>query len=176
MLDFIYMIPKLRVKMRQAVLRAKASDPKAQANGYCHTYFDNTGIDILTLATYPTDKEIDDVASEAVQEADSLVALLGLVPAQLHRLQQGAQTVTMPSISAWYSESAALSEGNDSEGDGFDDTTDSDAESLSEAQELQELIELEERNLVSRTKKQDDELMNLTCAALAITTNDLINV
>lgn len=40
MLDFIYMIPKLRVKMRQVILKSKTSDPKARAAGYSHTYFD----------------------------------------------------------------------------------------------------------------------------------------
>lgn len=49
LLDFIYMIPKLRIKIREAVLRARGSDPKARAAGYNHTYFDITNINIPTL-------------------------------------------------------------------------------------------------------------------------------
>ena len=39
-LDFIYMIPKLRVTIREAMLRAR-SDPRATASGYSHTHFDS---------------------------------------------------------------------------------------------------------------------------------------
>ena len=51
-LDFIYMIPKLCVKLHEAVLRGKSSDPKACASGYFHSYFDHEGLDLLTLSTY----------------------------------------------------------------------------------------------------------------------------
>lgn len=97
LLDFIYMVPKLHIWLRQAILRALASDPKARASGYCHTYFDHTNIDLRALATYPTDDKIDEVAREVAQEADSLVALLDIVPGQLHCLQ-GAPVVVLPSI------------------------------------------------------------------------------
>ena len=46
LLDFIYMVLKLHIHLRQAILRALASDPKAHANGYCHTHFDHTNIDL----------------------------------------------------------------------------------------------------------------------------------
>ena len=40
LLDFHYMVPKLFVKLRQAVLSSKVSDGKARASGYNHTYTD----------------------------------------------------------------------------------------------------------------------------------------
>jgi hypothetical protein len=58
MLDLLYMVPKLRVKFRAAVLLAKASDSKARAAEYTHTYFDNTGLDVLALSTFPSDDDM----------------------------------------------------------------------------------------------------------------------
>jgi hypothetical protein len=52
MLDFLYMVPKLRVRLRAAILHGKVSNPKARAAGYNHSYFDSdrSGVDILALA------------------------------------------------------------------------------------------------------------------------------
>ena len=83
-LDFVYMIPKLRIKLHEAVLRGKSSDGKARAAGYSHTYFDHEGLDLVILSTYPTNDEIELISEEAAQEADSLVALLGVDPEMLH--------------------------------------------------------------------------------------------
>jgi hypothetical protein len=169
LLDFIYMVPKLRIQLRQAILHALASDPKARASGYCHTYFDHSDINLRALATYPTDEEIDEAAREAAQEADSLIALLGVVPGQLHRLQ-GAATV-LPSIATLLAgqpeeDDEILLEGSDSD----------DEESISDARELQNLIDGEEDINISRTRAQDSQMLTLTCAALAITADEMMNV
>ena len=37
MLDFLYMVPKLKVKMRQAIFKATTSNAKSRASGYSHT-------------------------------------------------------------------------------------------------------------------------------------------
>ncbi|KAJ7122137.1 hypothetical protein C8R44DRAFT_876453 [Mycena epipterygia] len=165
MLDFLYMIPKLHVKLRAAVLRAKASDPKARAAGYSHTYFDNTGLDILALSTFPSDDAIEALASEAAEESDSLIALLGLAPSQLH---PGAipTAPVLPSIDSWYYDAAA-----DSNSD-----SDSDDESISEAQQLQDLIDKAEDDRVPRTRSQAQEILNLTSAALALSADDMIKI
>ncbi|KAJ7670785.1 hypothetical protein DFH06DRAFT_980885 [Mycena polygramma] len=166
MLDFLYMIPKLRVKIRAAVLRAKASDPKARAAGYSHTYFDNTGLDILALSTFPTDDDIDCAAAEAAEESDSLIALLGLAPSHLHPGAVSSIPV-LPSIDSWYN----VVEDEDSA---------SDSGSISEAQQLQDLIdqaeELVEDTTARHPRKQTQELLNLTSAALALTADDMIKI
>ncbi|KAJ6620818.1 hypothetical protein B0H10DRAFT_2432733 [Mycena sp. CBHHK59/15] len=164
MLDFLYMIPKLRVKLRAAVLRAKASNPKARAAGYSHTYFDTTGLDILALSTFPTDADIDEIASEAAEESDSLMALLGLAPSQLY---PGAVPVpsTLPSINTWY----------DPESD-EDNAADSDDESISEAQQLQNLIDEAEDEAVPRTRKQTQDLLGLTSATMALSADDMMKI
>ena len=166
-LDFIYMIPKLRVKLRQTILHALASDPKACANGYTHTYFDHTDVNLRALATFPTNEDIDEVADMAMQEVDSLLALLGIVPGQLHRLQD-SPTIVLPNLASLL-ESDVPSIFDDCD---FED----DAESTSEAQELQKIIESNEHNISSRTIAQDKQIMNLTCAALALTADELMNV
>lgn len=164
MLDFLYMIPKLRVKLRAAVLRAKSSDPKDRAAGYSHTYFDTTGLDILALSTFPTDDAIAEIASEAADESESLIALLGLAPSQLH--EGAVHTLPMlPSINTWY----------DAAGDS-DADSDSDVDSISEAQELQNLIDKAENAGVSRTRAEAKEILNLTSAALALTADDMMKM
>lgn len=83
--DFLYMIPQLRIKLHEAILRGKSSNGKARAGGYSHTYFDQEGLDLVVLSTYPTDAEIKIISETAAQEANSLVSLLGVNPGILHR-------------------------------------------------------------------------------------------
>ncbi|KAF5341928.1 hypothetical protein D9611_001095 [Ephemerocybe angulata] len=115
-LDFIYMIPKLRVKLRQAVLHSQASDGKARAAGYNHTYFDDGGVDFDLLATFPTDDEIEEASCLAAEEAESLVKLLGIDADRLfivNSLQESSKgpvpspnpdptEVALPPIAEWF--------------------------------------------------------------------------
>jgi hypothetical protein len=159
MLNVIFMQPKLSIKLREAVLRGRSSDPKARASGYCHTYFDTHGIDLATLATYPSDEEIQRMALEAAQEADSLVKLLGVNPEQLwHR--KSANIPMLPSIDMWYDYDDDSSEHETD--DGSDD-----------ANELQNLVDIEGNPVGSRTVKQDKQLLALTYASLSITADKL---
>lgn len=165
MLDFIFMIAKLRVTMRQAVLRAKSSDPKARAEGYSHTYYDNTGANLLNLAVYPSDTEIAPAAELAAAESDALISLLGLAPEQLHRKQAAA----IPSIGAWYSDDA---DGEPDEDEEFDD-----AQGPSDAEQLQALIDEQERaDAPMRSARVDREIMSLTCASIAVTVDEHMRV
>ena len=129
-LDFIYMLPKLRVTIREAMLRAR-SDPRATASGYSHTHFDSRGLDIPVLATFPSDDEINAAAREAADDAESLLALLGISPKHLQR----DPTTTLPSINSFPVDGLGYQEG---EGKG-DDSEDEDG-AVSEAQELQDLV------------------------------------
>ena len=163
MLDLIYMVPKLHIKIRKAIFQAQGSDPKARAAGYNHTYFDNGGMNVSNLGTYPSDGDIKLIAEVATQETDSLLALLGLVPSQLHRMQK-SQKGMLPGIDSWFKSGDNDFEDSD---DGTDDDK-SDEESLSEAQELQELLDHEEDRTLSRSRKQEEELLNLTCTAMVV--------
>jgi len=101
MLDFLYMVPKLKVKMRQAIFKAKTSNAKSRASGYSHTYFDMAGLDQMSLSTFPSDEQISMITEMASEEADSLISLLGLIPIQVHNLQH--TNVVLPGIESWLS-------------------------------------------------------------------------
>lgn len=158
LLDFLYMIPKLRIKLREAIFQARLSNPKATAAGYSHTYFDIKDINLVELAKYPTNDEIDTIAEQASEENDSLIALLGLVPSQLRR----SFFPYLPNIQSWY------------DSDLSDDEEDmSDMESITEAQELQGLLDAEENVTISRNRKGDEIMANLTCAAFAVMADEM---
>ena len=168
MLDFIYMVSKLRISLCETVLRSKTADPKARASGYSHTYFDQNGVDLVALAMFPSDDDTEATAEVAAEEAESLFALLGVVPSQL----QGNGAIRLPSIHTWF----------DLDGmDGDEDNTiriesESADEEDNDACELQDLLDRDEATLVSRSQKTEDRLMGLTCAALTVTADDMIRV
>ncbi|KAJ6573789.1 hypothetical protein DFH09DRAFT_915806 [Mycena vulgaris] len=165
-LAFIFMAPKLRITMREAVLSGKASNGKAAAYGYDHSYFDTTGADLGKLAIYPSDDEIKEASVEAAAECDSLIALLGLTPGQLYE----DIAAPLPGIGAWFSES------NESEEPVKPEEEFDNAEPvMSEAEELQALIDAEERlDAPLRNVRQDHEIMSLTCASIAVAVDEHI--
>jgi len=164
-LDFIYMIPKLRIKLRESVLRGKSSDSKARAAGYNHTYFDNEGLDLCVLSTYPSDEEITAIAGQAAQEANSLISFLGLRPEDLFSPQAVSSVVRLPGIGAWFQEEeeetvdAGLFENE------LDDETGDNVE-------LQAILDHEENSPISRRLAIDERCTNLTAAALAMAAED----
>lgn len=122
---------------------------------------------------YPSDEDIKLIADAAAQETDSLLTLLGLVPGQLYQLQKSAM-VALPSINSWFETDTAT---NSEDVDIPDDSDDgSDTESLSEAQELQDLQDHKEDRTLSRTRKQEDQLLDLTCAAMAVMADEAMKV
>ena len=136
MLDFQFMIPKLFIRMREALFSPHFSDGKARASGYNHTYTDNRGLDIPALASYPTDSEITEASSRAYGEAESLFALLGVSAADLE-----AKSSTLPSVRSWYYNT--------------DDEDDADSEDEEEPQyNFQEVLEgLEDSNVSLKGEK-----------------------
>ncbi|CAK5270401.1 unnamed protein product [Mycena citricolor] len=170
MLDFLYMVPKLRAKMRSAVLRGKSSDPKRKAAGYSHTYFDVTGLDLRALSAFPDNSTISVLASEALEESDSLVFLLGVTPVHLHSPLLPPRTA-LPSIGSWFA-----AESGDSDDD--DGSVVSDDESTSDAQQLQDLVEEAQVEMArgGHQRSQQSELLNLTSAALALEADAMVQI
>jgi hypothetical protein len=167
-LDLIYMIPQLRIKLKQSVLHGKLSDGKARAAGYSHTYFNHEGLDLVVLSTYPTDVQINAVAEIAAQEANSLIALLGVNMELLHRPQNSQRSIWLPSIDSWLEDDLDALE-LDSESDDSDND-------LGEAEELQRILDDEEASPISRSERINRKCMNLTSAALAIVTEEAVVV
>jgi hypothetical protein len=168
------MIPKPCIKIHKAILCALGSDPKGRAAGYNHTYVDNTGINIPILSVYPSDQDIQDMAEQAAQEADSLIALLGLTPSQLHRIWERQSMTAFPSITSWFQEAPGKDADTASVSDFSDDGLDN--KSPSETQELQNLLDNEEDKSLSQTQKQEEQLLNLTCAVMAVVVDEAIKV
>lgn len=148
-LDFIYMVPKLRVTIREAMLHTR-TDSRATASGYNHTHFDARGLNIPVLATFPSDNEINIAAKEAVDEAESLLALLGVSP---NRLLEGPLAVRLPPIDYLYTD-----------WDGYGDSN-----MVSEAQQLQDLIYRAEGN-------DDGELLQLVQATTLVTADEFMRM
>ena len=104
-LDFIYMLPKLNVKLSEAIFNSqlhRPSDMKAQAAGYNHTYLDAHNLDLLALARYPLQPLINNAADCAIDEAEGLIELLGVIPSVLETLNPD---ICLPSISSWFTDS-----------------------------------------------------------------------
>jgi hypothetical protein len=167
-LDFIYMIPKLRVKLHEAVLRGKSSDPKARASGYSHSYFDYEGLDLLTLSTYPSDADIGMASQDAAEEANSLIALLGINPNSLHQ-NQNAQAAQLPSVSSWFNDPHETLDFDNSDLESNGDLSDNEE---SEAQQLQHFLDEEEYSPITCTRWVDEHCLNLTSAALALAADE----
>jgi hypothetical protein len=111
------------------------------------------------------------MANEAAQVAERLVELLGVNPTQLRRPMDGSSQVMLPSIYAWYEDPALdMDQDGDENESAYSDDEDNDADGL------QALVDAEEQTLASHTNKQDDELLALTCASLAITADDITKV
>jgi hypothetical protein len=94
---------------------------------------------------------------------------VGIFLGQLHRLQ-GASAV-LPSIASLL---VHLPEEDDEISLAVSERVDE--ESISDAQELQNLIDGEEDINISRTQRQNSQMLTLTCAALAITADEMMNV
>lgn len=147
-LDFIYMIPKLRVTICEAMLHVR-TDPRATASGYSHTHFDARGLDIPTLATFPSDDEINTAAKEASEEAESILALLGVSPKRLRE----DSVVTLPPITSFHMDVDGYSGGD----------------TISEAQQLQDLVQNAEG-------VNDEDLLQLAEATALVTADDFMRM
>lgn len=97
MLDSMYMMPKLLIRIREHVLNATSPTSKARASGYNHTHADCGGIDLPMLSIFPSDEEINEFAIQAFEEAQNLLAITGIIPSTARSRNP------LPNISSWFS-------------------------------------------------------------------------
>ena len=142
------MIPKLRVTIREAMLRAR-TDSRATASGYSHTHFDSRGLDIPVLATFPSDNEIDTAAKGAAEEVESLLALLGISPKRLRE----DSAIKLPPITSFHVDEDGYRGGD----------------VISEAQLLQDLIHEVE-------KTDGEDLLRLAEATVLFTADEFMRM
>jgi len=165
MLDFYLMVPKLFIKLREAIFSTKFSDGKASAMGYNHTYADTRGIDLIALSDYPTDEDINEASEHAYKEADSLFAYLGLSADELRD-----SSSRIPSIDSWFRETFEELHREDNYTDLACDVDDeSDVEDLQAALDSTESLELS-------TERDEERLMALRCAGIALSIDEQIKM
>ncbi|KAF7970334.1 hypothetical protein HWV62_24362 [Athelia sp. TMB] len=168
MLDLLYMLTKLRVKLREAILNAQSANFKARANGYTHTYQDAKGINIPALLSFPSDFEINAAALEGMEECESLILLLGIQPAGLHLNAMGFYQ--LPGIETLPFDDSEFD-------DGASDSSDSDSE-IGDVVQLQQLMDIAESSELkgSFTEADEAKLTRLSCAAMALINDDIATV
>ena len=77
-LNFIFMTVRLHVLVRLSSELGQGIDPKARAMGYSHAYLDPETACLRSLATFPTDSEIEITSGQAWEEAVTLLGFLGI--------------------------------------------------------------------------------------------------
>ncbi|KAI0054688.1 hypothetical protein BV25DRAFT_1816702, partial [Artomyces pyxidatus] len=164
MQDFHYMVPKLHIRLREHLFLSELSDGKERASGYNHTYTDTRGLDIVALATYPSDTDIRSATDVAFSGAQNLWAALGVEVNGLGSAHTGL--ARMPSIRTWYDEPQ--------------DSDDEDMESAHEEEDEDELDSEEEPDMLqiehaiakaeaqSMDTRTEDKVNSLTYAAAAL--------
>ncbi|KAI0069937.1 hypothetical protein K474DRAFT_1609629 [Panus rudis PR-1116 ss-1] len=167
MLDFYYMVQKISVKVRNEFVLAKASDPRGRANGYNHTYLDSKDLNLPALMDHVDNSEIPSIARAAMEEAESLIGMLGLEPASVHDTQAVQH---LPSIASWLSTDA------DEDEDDLDNEEDDDdpydvAGSMSLRRALHDIEPDLCTNLLPHSTTT--RLGNLASAAAALTLDDM---
>ncbi|THH16626.1 hypothetical protein EUX98_g9272 [Antrodiella citrinella] len=188
-LDVLYAIPRIHVLIREVLKLSRngttsSSDPKATASGYAHTYFDTRDMDLRTLAIFPSDTEIEDIAKEAWAEMESLMDLAGICAADVmsdstSKLSSTGRTV-LPSVASWLNRDGVAPAMDVAESDSEDDYDADGDENASGGEEselaaLERLIEQESRAGL-RNRKDDERMTSLTCAAVAVAVDkDLIS-
>lgn len=161
--DFMYMVPKLSVQHKTTFARAYSGDAKITAGGYFHTYFDNRDLDIQELSRFPSLKGIADACKMGYNEAETLVAMLGVVPDTFYHPPSAQPAIHLPSISMWYS-TAEDSADEDSESDCGTSSEDG----LTYAEVLEDQLGIAGRRDMVFSNADDTELLAFTCAAAAL--------
>jgi hypothetical protein len=77
-MDVVYMIPKLRIILREAVFNKALTSAKDSSAGYNHSYFDTRQINLANLATFPSSEAMNDLADLAYTNIESLFSYCGL--------------------------------------------------------------------------------------------------
>lgn len=155
-MDFVYMLPKLEAKISATIFSDSTSDSWTHATGYAHTYFDCSGLDLLKLATFPSDNEIYRCSEVVYKEAVMLFASCDIFPRQFLGNNMN-NSIRLPSISSWAVPMDEL----------FNDKDDQDIEEDLESVKLQYLIRQAESDSHLSMGDQD-KILNLYFAAISV--------
>jgi hypothetical protein len=161
MLDFLYMVPKLSIRLREAFFSSRTTDGKARASGYAHSHTDTRGIDLAALSTYPSNEEIEEAANQGYQEAHSLFAYLGTTATQIYR----PGIATLPGINAWFM-------GDDDDGEDEDPLAETDGDASDKDREYQLLLD-DLEDVAPDTRRGETLLSDFRHASIALSDEDV---
>ena len=157
MLDVVYMMSKILIRIREHVLNAESPTGKARASGYNHTHADCDGVDISLLSIFPSDEDINQLAVQAFEEAQNLLAVTGIIPSTARSRH------VSPNVSTWFpsnsdhettvDEADAIEAHDDSEYDGYT----SDDEEPGVSSRIFDYIEGEACRKLSREAREEVE-------------------
>ena len=117
---------------------------------------------------YPSDADIGLASQDVAEEANSLIALLGINSNSLHR-NENIQAAQLPSVNSWFKDPHETLNFDSCDLESNGDLSDNEE---SEAQQLQCLLDEEESSQISRTRWIDEHCLNLTSAALALAADE----
>jgi hypothetical protein len=162
-LNFIFMTVRLHTLLRASLALSRGTDPKAQANGYSHSYLDPKTAQIKSLAVFPSDEEIAVVASQAWDEAAALLSLVGIQSDDINNSTPGPT----PNIGEESDSKRNHWDENDRETEDHD-------EDGSDAAQLRQLIGVQETEDWRTVDTLLQEKMHiLTCATMALDIDDM---
>ncbi|EEB89059.1 hypothetical protein MPER_12894 [Moniliophthora perniciosa FA553] len=181
MAEFFDTVTKLFISLREEALANRFSDGKETASGYNHTNLDSRGIKLPLLMTYPSNNDIDTIAGQAYEEADSLWVVLGAKTDDLYAQASGT-SIMMPPIQSWFSIDGykALQEELDVDGDesasesGYNSGEDSPEDGDNEFRNIPEaLATLESAGL---SESDENKAMALRFASIALSIDRRIKI
>lgn len=161
--EFMDMVSKLFIRLRQAIFSSWVADGKARASGYNHTYMDMHGINLSALSSYPSNEAMNEAATQAYGEAESLFDLLGVSAMEL----QSPSATALPSINSWFQDednpSDLVSEHEDD-----DLLCDQEDEAAEDYQSLLDILE----NMNLKTSWENERLNGYQYAQIALSVDD----
>ncbi|KAF9646256.1 hypothetical protein BDM02DRAFT_3147722 [Thelephora ganbajun] len=174
MLDVVYMVPKLLIRIREYILNTASPTGKARASGYNHTHADCDGVNLSLLSIFPSDEEINQFAVQAFEEAQNLLAVTGIIPSSM------ARSHVLPNINTWFFSSGDHEATGDEadmferHGDPDDNEYNSDSKEQGDTGRLFDYIENEARESLSHTAVEQVE--GLGYAAIVSSIGDSMHI
>ena len=158
------MTVRIHILVRAATIFSQGTDPKARAMGYSHSYLDPETAELISLAAFPTDEEIEITAGEAWEEAVALLDLLGIQYADITSPQTTPGTKSGDPAGEVPDPDEASNEEHDH---------DHDSQMETEAGALQYLIDIQRSPEWDAVDEEARNTMHtLTCAATALDIED----
>lgn len=173
--DWIMMGPKLSLLMSGEMyskLKSTQADASTGRAGYHHTWFDSKDVDLVQLATFPSDQQVTSIIRAAHYEASALLRILDMESVTETLGSEGAYLDKR----AFFESLPSIHLANEDE-DGLE-SGDEDEDEASPAERLENLLRADmfELDDETRTSEVDDKMTSLGIAATAAAIHDTLHL